>query len=443
MHHLSVNTLRNKIRNNKKLFGNTVYLYVFQLVNYILPLITIPYLVRVLGTNTFGLVAFYSSLTIYFQVVVDYGFNLSATRDVAIYKTEPKKISCLFFSILTIKIALVLICALLLMVIVVAVPRFYTEKELCFWLYCGVAGTILFPYWLFQGMEDMKFITIFNLVNRGIVSILYFVFIKSPHDYLWFAYLNTSGTFLIGILSISIAINKYKITFSLPPRAEYFFVLKRGFQIFISQISVCLFTNTNTFLLGIFSNNQVVGAYAIAEKIIRAGISFTGPVGSAIYPKTSRLFELSKEQALRFLKKIMIAGACVFFLLSLCLFVFAEILVLLVSGVKSAEIAFLVRIMAILPLSVFLDNIFGTQIMLNNRLQKQFMFIIFIGGMFSVVLLMILVPPLNGIGSAISFVFSEVAILLAMIIAVRKKGIRIMASNEESKTFPAEQEPKI
>ena len=319
-------------------------------------------------------------------------------------------------------------CALLLMAIVVFVPRFYAEKELCFWLYCGVAGTILFPYWLFQGMEDMKFITIFTLINRGIVSILYFVFIKNPHDYLWFAYLNTSGTILIGILSLGIAIKKYKITIALPPRAEYFSVLKSGFQIFISQLSVCLFTNTNIFLLGIFSNNQVVGAYAIAEKIIRAGISLAGPVVSAIYPITSRLFEQSKEQALRFLKKIMIAGAGAFFLLSLSIFVFADILVLVVSGIKSAEIAALVRIMAILPMNVFLDNIFGTQIMLNNRLQKEFMFIIFIGGMFSVALLMILVPPFNAMGSAFSFVFSEFAILLAMIFTVHKKGIRIMAS---------------
>jgi PST family polysaccharide transporter len=428
MHKISVNALRNKIRNNKKLFGNAFYLYVFQVVSYVLPLITIPYLVRVLGTKTFGMVAFYSSLTLYFQIVVDYGFNLSATREVAIYKTEPEKISRLFFSILTIKTVLMLSCALLLMVIVVAVPRFYVEKELCFWLYCGVAGTILFPYWLFQGMEDMKFITIFNLINKSIVSVLYFVFIKSPYDYLWLAYLNTSGTILVGIFSIIFAIKKYKITIFFPRQADYFYVLKSGFQIFISQLSICLFTNTNTFILGIFSNNQVVGAYAIAEKIVRAVIRLAGPVGSAIYPITSRMFEQSKEQAMRFLKKIIIVGSGAFFLLSLCLFLFADILVLVVSGSKSAEIASLVRIMAILPMNVFLDNIFGTQIMLNNRLQKQFMFIIFIGGMLSVALLMILVPLFNARGSAFSFVFSEFAILLAMIITVRKKGIRIMAS---------------
>jgi PST family polysaccharide transporter len=428
MHHLSVNSLRIKIRNNEKLVGNAFYLYVFQLVSYVLPLITIPYLVRVLGTSAFGLLAFYGSLILYFQVVIDYGFNLSATRDVAIFKNEPEKISRLFFSIVTIKTVLMLACALVLMVIVVAFPRIHAEKELCFWLFCGVAGTILFPNWLFQGMEDMMFITIFNLINRGTVSILYFVFIKSPQDYLWFAYLNTFGTVLIGIISIVFAIKKYKITFFFPKQSEYFFVLKSGFQIFISQLSVCLFTNTNTFILGIFSNNQVVGSYAIADKIVRAGISLTGPVGSAIYPRTSRMFEQSKERALRFLKKIMIAGGGAFFLLSLCLFVFADVLVLVVSGNKSTEIATLIRIMSVLPMNVFLDNIFGTQIMLNNRLQKQFMFIIFIGGMFSVALLMILVPPFKASGSAFSFVFSQFIILIAMIITVRRKGIRILAS---------------
>ena len=428
MHNLSVFAIGKKIRNNKKLFGNTFYLYLFQMVSYVLPLITIPYLVRVLGTNTFGIIAFFSSLILYFQVIVDYGFNLSATRDVAVYKKDLSKVSGLFFSVLAIKTALMLLCALVMLIIIITVPKVHAEKELCFWLYCGVAGTVLFPIWLFQGMEDMKFITVFNLINRGIVSILYFVFIKNPQDYLWYAYLNAAGAILIGIISIVVAYKKYSIKIFFPKRSEYISILKSGFQIFVSQLSVCLFTNTNTFLLGIFSNNQAVGMYAIAEKIIRAGISLTGPVGSAIYPMTSRLFAQSKEGALRFLKKIIIAGAGVFFFLSLIIFISADILVMVVSGSKSPEIAMLVRIMSILPMNVFFDNIFGTQIMLNMQLQKQFMFIIFIGGFLSVAILMILVPLFDATGSAISFVLSEFFILITMIITVRKKGIRILAA---------------
>ena len=114
MHYLSIYALWEKIRNNKRLFGNTFYLYIFQVISYVFPLITVPYLVRVLGTDTFGIIAFFSSFILYFQVIVDYGFNLSATRDVAVYKNNPIKVSGLFFSVLAIKTALMFASALVL-----------------------------------------------------------------------------------------------------------------------------------------------------------------------------------------------------------------------------------------------------------------------------------------------------------------------------------------
>lgn len=413
------------VKKNKRLLGNTAYLYIFQFVNYIIPLITVPYLIRVLGTNTFGVIVFYSSLIIYFQIIVDYGFNLSATRQVSLLKGNNEGISRLFFSVIIIKILLIACCAVVLFFLIMYVPQINKEKYLCIWFYAGVMGSILFPMWLFQGLEDMKYITIFNCTNKFFACVFYFIFIKSPQDYLWFAYLNTGSTYLIGMVSISIALVKYNIKWHIPKRSEMYVSLREGFQIFVSQFSVCLFTNTNIFILGILTTPHIVGAYAVAEKIIRAVISLTGPIGSAIYPRVSQMFENSSKQALLFLKKISIAGSGIFGVMSILLFILADFLVVFVAGVPSKEISTLIRIMSLLPVTVFLDNIFGTQIMLNNNMKKQFMYIIVFGGIFSVMMLIILVPQLKGTGSAISFVSSEITILLAMILTVRKKGIRL------------------
>jgi polysaccharide transporter, PST family len=418
MHWISITLLRNKVAANQAIFKNTLYLYIFQLVNYALPLVTIPYLIRVLGTNVFGIVAFYSSLILYFQVIVDYGFNLSATRQVALYKNNIIKISELFYAIIAIKSVLTFASTLILIVLIFCIPRFQAEKELCLWLFVGVTGSILFPYWIFQGMEDMKIITMFNVINRCSVSLLYFVFITSPQKYLWFAYLNSIGTILMGIIGAGVAIKKYHIRFLIPSRTECMTTIKDGFQIFVSQISVCLFTNTNTFLLGIFSNTHIVGTYAVAEKIIRAVISLTGPIGSSIYPRTSRIFSQSSVLAIEFLKKVTIFGVGIFSAFSLVLFIFADFFVIIVSGKASSEISALIRIMSILPVSVFLDNIFGTQIMLNLNMKKQFMWIIVFGGLLSVGLLLLLVPYFKATGSAISFVVSEFFILFFMIFIV-------------------------
>jgi polysaccharide transporter, PST family len=416
----------NGSRDNRKLFKNAVSLYMLQGISYIFPLITIPYLVRILGTDTFGLLSFAGSLLAYFQMIVDYGFNLSATRGISIHRNDQEWISNHFFSVLAAKMILVIGCAAFLTSLVYFVPRFHPDMRLYFWLYLGVAGSIFFPTWFFQGMEQMGYITIFNLISKIVITSLYFVVIKKPADYLWFAYLNSVGTCVIGAVGLVVAVRSFKIKFTIPSSASCRKCLKEGFQIFVSQISVTLFTNTNTFILGLFSNNQIVGKYAIAEKIVRALISMTGPVGSAIYPRTSIMFSTSQSQAIRFLKRIFMAGSAVFGILCFCLFIFSNSIVLAVTGEKSDEIAFLIRIMSFLPLTIFWDNMYGTQIMLNTNMQRQFMRIITAGGLLSVCLLISLVPVFDATGSALSFVVSQLTILICMIVAVRKARIRLV-----------------
>ena len=417
-------TALSRSEKNRKLLGNTASLYVLQGISFIVPLITIPYLIRVLGTNNFGLLAFSGSLIAYFQVIVDYGFNLSATREISIHRNDQNRISNLFCSVFLVKIILVAASCALLTGIIFTIPRFQPDKYLFFWLFASVAGSTLMPTWLFQGLERMAYITIFNLITKVAVTCLYFVFIKTPADYMWFAYLNSGATCIIGLISFIFAIFTFRINLIIPTFADCKKCLLEGFQIFISQASVTLFTNTNTFILGIYANNQIVGSYAVAEKIVRALISMTGPVGAAIYPRISIMFSESQSRAIRFLKKVLISGVIVFGILCCCLFVFSGSIVFAITGAKSYEIQVLIKIMAFLPLTVFIDNIFGTQIMLNANLQKQFMQIIIAGGILSICLLMILIPIFNAYGSAISFVTSQFAILSCMIFTVQKAKIR-------------------
>lgn len=416
-------------KKNQKLFGNTVSLYSLQVINYIIPLITIPYLIRALGTNIFGLLAFAGSLIAYFQMIVDYGFNLSATRDISIHRGDSIWISNFFCSVLAIKLFLAFVCNMLLLGFVILVPRFQPEISLYLWLYVTVVGSIFIPTWLFQGMERMAYLAIFNLITKIIATCLYFVFIKKPTDYMWFAYLNAGASVIVGVISLIFAIRIFQIKIILPNIASCKRCIKDGFQIFISQASVSLFTNTNTFILGIFTNNQIVGTYAVAEKIVRVVIMMTGPIGAAIFPRVSIMFSESRPKAIHFLKKVLISGSVIFGLISCCLFIFSDFIVSLITGTRSHEISLLIKIMAFLPLSISIDNIFGTQIMLNINLQKQFMQIILGGGILSICILFTLVPIFNAYGSAISFVISQFVILICMIFSVRKAGIRIMGNH--------------
>ena len=404
---------------------NVFYLGVIQAGNYILPLITIPYLVRVLGTENFGLLSFAIAFIAYFQIAVDYGFSLSATREVSLIRNDRDKLSSLFFSVILVKSAISAVCAVCLIGLLAVFSRIFPDSHLYLFLFLGVVGNILFPSWLFQGKEEMGFITFFGLLGKVISTGLIFILIKKPGDYIWYAYLSSFTAWIVGITGFIVALKRYRLRPIFINRKSLWRCLKDGWEIFVSTASVSLFTNSNTFILGLFTNNSVVGMFAIADKIVRAVIYLCAPFCNAVFPRTSYLFSESRQRALVYLRKFLLAGSSLFAFLSAMLFILADLLVVLVSGAKNSEIALLIRIMFFLPLSVFIDNIFGTQIMLNCNLKKQFMRIILGGGIFSLMLLLILVPRLHAFGSAISFGISELFIVVLMILTVRKAGIRL------------------
>jgi PST family polysaccharide transporter len=410
----------------RKIFGNIVYLSMQQAVNYLLPLITVPYLLYHLGTERYGLLAFAAAFVCYFQVIIDYGFNYSAVQAVSIHRSDLYRLSRIFFSVTAVKMVFASACLCILLLLIALVPLFHKDAALYLWTFAATAGTIFFPTWFFQGIEVMKYITIFNFILKGGAVALMFVFIKNPADYMWVPWLNAAGSVVVGMLSMVILFVKFRIVPVLPDRATVAEVLKNGFQIFMSQAVLTLFSNTNTFILGIFSNYFTVGTYAVAEKIVRACIALSVPVSNAIYPRTVLLFKESRERARLFLRKILLGGSALFGSVSILLFIFAEPLVALVTGTQNGTAVLVVRILSILPLSVFVDNIFGVQVLLNiGGMQKQFLKATIAAGLVSVLMQFALVPRLFAAGTAISFLAAELCILTMYIIPVRRAGFKL------------------
>ena len=410
----------------RKIFSNIVYLAMQQAVNYLLPLITVPYLLYTLGTEKYGLLAFAAAFVFYFQVIIDYGFNFSAGQAVSIHRRDPEKLSAVFFSVTAIKMAFACVCFCVLLLLVACVPLFHKHAALYLWTFATTAGTIFFPAWFFQGAEEMKFITLFNFIIKGGALALMFVFIKAPADYMWVPWLNAGGSVLVGILSMVVLSVKFRLVPVMPDRATIAEQLKSGFKIFLSLVASTLFNNTNTFILGIFSSNFIVGTYAVADKIVRACIALSVPVSNAIYPRTVLLFKESRERARLFLRKVLFGGSALFGCVSILLFCFAAPIVSLITGTHNDMAAALVRILAILPLSVFIDNTFGVQVLLNiGGMQKEFLRATIAAGVLSIVMQLALVPRFFAYGTAVSFLSAELCILVMYIIPVRRAGFKL------------------
>lgn len=141
-----------KAKINSIVFKNYLYLLMIQGANFILPLITIPYLVRTIGTNKFGIVMVAQSLALFLTIVTDFGFNISATREVAMIKNNKESLSQFFFNVIFIK-TILLICSFLVLLSLTIFVEKFNQESLVYLLSFGVVfGQVLFPSWFFQGI---------------------------------------------------------------------------------------------------------------------------------------------------------------------------------------------------------------------------------------------------------------------------------------------------
>jgi PST family polysaccharide transporter len=399
-------------KEKKTLLENFVALSVLQGANYILPLITLPYLVRVLGPEKFGLVAFAQAFVGYFQIITDYGFNLSATREISINRENKEKISEIFSSVMMIKSFLFLFSLIIMFIVVFFFNKFGQDRLIYYITFGMVLGQTIFPVWFFQGMEKMKYITFLNILAKLIFTIAIFVFVRESSDYLYVPFLNGLGFIVAGILALWILFKDFGVRFCIPKIVIIKRQLKEGWYIFISTVAISLYTISNSFILGLFTNNTIVGYYSAAEKIIKAAQGLLSPISQAIYPYISKLINKSKEAGIKFIRKITLLIGCFSFILSFFIFIFANLIVKIILGSQYMESIIVLRIIAFLPFIVGLSNVFAVQGIIAFGDVKIIPKITFVGAISNIILAILMVNLLQAIGVAISFVFAEIVVTL-------------------------------
>jgi len=199
--------------------------------------------------------------------------------------------------------------------------------------------------------------------------------------------------------------------------------IRQGFYIFISIISSSLYTNSNAFILGLLTNNSVVAYYSAGEKIVKAVQNLFAPVSQAMFPHVSYLAYFSKKIALKFIRKVVILSSFITFFISIFLFLFASDLVFFLFGSKYVFSVGVVKILAFLPFICSLGNIFGTQIMMNFRMEKYFSRVIIVGGLFNILIAVLLIPEYGQYGMAFSVTSTEFFISFLLFIILESKKI--------------------
>jgi len=370
-----------------KLKSNFLSLSILQAMNYILPLLTLPYLVKTLGIEHFGLLAFATATIAYFGILTDYGFNLSATREISIHRENRKKTIEIFSSIMSIKFLLLLLSFLLLSLLIFSFKIFSNHWEIYFLTFGSVIGEFLFPVWFFQGMEKMKYITYLNLISKSIFTIAIFIFVQEEQDIYLVPLFFSLGSIIAGIIALLVIEKKFNIQFKFQNVKILKIYLIDGWHIFLSRFYVSMYTTTNLILLGLFTNNILVGHYAIAQKIVLAIAGIFEPINQTIYPYLARKYKEDFEFFVHFIKKI----SLLFFIVSFTLILLAQYLidelVYLVQGAYETSTIYLLSIFLLRIVSYPFGGLLSNTLIIMKKI-KRYMRVM----NYTVILNLILVP---------------------------------------------------
>lgn len=277
---------------------NFISLALLQGVNYLLPLLSFPFLFRVLGVERYGLVTFGYALMQYFVMFTDFGFNLSATKYISEHRDDRGKINSYLNSAMIGRFLLCGISFLVLLVLVAGFDKFKIESTF-YLLYFGIIlGNVMFPMWFFQGMENMKYITVFNIVAKSLSLIPFFIFIRNPEDYIYVPICYSVGFLLAGLVSLFIVYNRMGMRWYVTSPGQIKESLRESSTYFLSRLSTSLFTTSNSFLLGLVCGNTAVGYYSAAEKLYQAYNQLLSPFTGVLFP------HIAKSRDVVFFKKI-------------------------------------------------------------------------------------------------------------------------------------------
>ena len=333
-----------KNRELHKLKSNFFSLSLIQAMNYLLPLLTLPYLIKILGIEYFGLLAFATATITYLRILTDYGFNLSATKEISLHRENRTKTIEIFSSVMSIKFLLLLLSFLLLNLLLFTFEKFSNHWEIYFLTFGTVVGEALFPVWFFQGMEKMKYLTYLNLISKSIFTFCIFLFVTEQNDLYLVPLFLSLGSITTALFSLILIRKKFNIQFQLQNLETLQIYLLEGWHIFLSRFYVSMYTTSNLIILGIFTNNVIVGYYAIAEKIMFAIAGIFEPLNQTIYPYLARKYKENFEFFVLFIKRTSLLFVSVSLLLILLAEYFIEQLVYLIQGSYETTIIYLLSI---------------------------------------------------------------------------------------------------
>jgi O-antigen/teichoic acid export membrane protein len=377
-------SLRDNFIKNKILVENFTFLSALHVTNLVLFLITIPYLFRVLGSRNYGLVIFAQTIAFYFSIFVNFGFNLTATKDISVQREDAEKVSEIVSSVLTIKIVFFLISILLMSLLTSIIPILRENRLLFLFSMLACLSEALFPVWYFQGIEKMKYITFINVTTRVLATILVFIVIGKQSDFVVYPLILGIGTVSGALFALALVFRKRRIIFRFQKVKVLVNYFNENLLYFLSNVSTQIYANANKIIIGSFLGMVEVAYYDVAEKVINIVKVPYSLLGQTLFPKFSR------DRNIAFLRKIIISTVIFTLGIIIILFLFSDIIVRFFSGTYNPETIDILRILSLSLIPISLSLFYGDLMLISFNLKNSYAKMRFFGLIFYLMVFVLL-----------------------------------------------------
>lgn len=401
----------------RKLLENTGWLLVLQAVNILLPFVTVPYVTRVFGADLYGVFSIALNWITYFQLVVEYGFNLSATKKVVEAKIRAEYDS-LVTAVVSARLALVVLCFMVVLVLGLVSASSSEQLSCMLVLFSMLVGIALQLNWLFQGLQDMKMITIATASARTLSVVLIFLSINNQGQLALYSFLYSITYLASGILTHVLAWQRHGIRLRRPSLRNMLREMRDGTSIFLSSATGKIIGNVGVTVLGAYQSAAIVGAYAAVLKIPQMVSFMFTPIGQALYPRVNEERLKSKGAAAKLVIKFGGPVVALFAVMLAAIVVLREPLVLLLFGD-----AYLIAADTLIPLSAWVlfgivNNFLGVQMLIPFGHQRLYSTLMIADSVFALILNVLLGFNFGAIGVASAIAISEMVLTIFLVVVL-------------------------
>lgn len=404
----------------KRLGRNLISTTVFQASGYILAMINVPYLTRTLGVADYGILAIVISINAYLYLIIDWGFSLGATRDVAQACGDQARLREIFWRTMTAKIVL----SLLSIAVLFALLPLHRVPSPIYLLLPGllnIVGAVVTVDWFVQGLERMATFTIYSVAGRTLTVLLTFLLVHSPQD-TWIACaLQGLGGLTNGVAGFYIACRYLKMGRPRFPLREALHQIWDYRHYFLSQSSWIAYTTAAPIILAFAAGSAQVGLFAGADRMTRIAMALTIPASMVMYPRVNALLAQSRQAAAKVAGPFLGFQLAVSLTLGLIFFFGAHPIATIVLGPKFHKSAEVLRWLSALPLLTGVAGTLARQFLIPLGWNREVSRITMVCTVFYLVLLTAACHVWGAVGAAIALILTEFLLSAAFTLLLLKR----------------------